>query len=61
MLMDISGDSKVMRFLEILLSKLAGWRNIFIIGKGYISLGPLRMVASNIIGYIIGILMLIIL
>ena len=54
-LVDIGGNSEVVRFLKISLGKLAGRRNIFTIGKGHIGLGPPRIVTGDIVGYIAGV------
>lgn len=54
-LVDIGGDSEVVQFLEISLGGLAGRRNMFTTGKGYISSGPPGMVTGNVVGCIAGV------
>lgn len=54
-LVDIGGDSEVVRFLETSLGGLAGRRNMFTTGKGHIGSGPPGMVTGDVVGYIAGV------
>lgn len=54
-LVEIGGDSEVVRFLETSLGGLAGRRNMFTTGKGHIGSGPPGMVTGDVVGCIAGV------
>jgi hypothetical protein len=54
-LVDISGDFEVMRFLETSLGELAGRRNLFTTAKGHIGSGPPGIVPGDVVAYIAGV------
>lgn len=54
-LVDISGDAEVVRFLETSLGELAGRRNLFTTAKGHIGSGPPEMVPGDLVAYIAGV------
>lgn len=54
-LVDISGDAEVVRFLETSLGELAGRRNLFTTAKGHIGSGPPEMAPGDLVTYIAGV------